>query len=195
MGNNANLLAGINGAGADGTGLAWFAQSGSPAPTDSTTALTSVSANYKNAGLITENGLTIKFAESTKKIKAYGSPAAQRTIVTDQEYSFSLEMLETNPVSQAVFHRLSLSSISPTVGTGAFSLTSGTYSPIRYAGVFDIIDGTNHIRAYCPAIEVTGRHDVKVGNGNEISWGVDMTAYPNSSGVAIQWYFLVSALG
>ena len=195
MGNNANLLAGISGAGADGTGLSWFAVSATPAPTDSTTALTTVSASWKNAGLITENGLTIKFSESSKKIKAYGSGATQRTIITDQEYSFSLEMLETNAISQAVFHRLPLTSITPTPGTGAFSVTSGTFTAQRYAAVFDVIDGTNHIRAYCPSIEVTNRSDVKVGNGNEISWGVDLTAYPNSSGVAIQWYFLVSALG
>jgi hypothetical protein len=192
VGDNRNLLAGINGAGTDGTGLAWFGATGSTAPTDSTTAL---AAAYKNSGMITENGLTIKFGESTKKVKAYGSPAIQRVIVTEQAYEFDLEFLETNQYSQAVFHRLPITGISPGVGTGAFSLTSGTFTKQQYAAVFDIIDGTNHIRAYCPQIEVTGRSDVKIGNGNEVAWGVNLTAYPNSSGVAIQWYFLVSALG
>lgn len=192
MGNNANLLAGISAAGADGTGLAWFANTGTTAPTDS---LASLNAGFKNAGLITEDGLSIKLSETSKKIKAYGSAATQRTIVTDQEFGFSLKFLETNQYSMAVWNRLPVTSITPGVGTGTFSMTSGTYATQRYAAVFDVIDGTNHIRAYCPSVEVTNRQDVQVGNGSEIAWGVDLTAYPNSSGVAIQWYFLVSALG
>lgn len=192
MGDNRNIFAGITAAGADGTGLAWIGATGSTAPTDSTTAL---NAAFKNTGMITEDGLTVKFAESTKKIKAYGSPATQRTLVTDQEYTFDLAFLETNQYSQAVFHRLAISAITPGVGTGAFSVTSGTFTRQLYAGVFDMIDGVNHIRAYCPSLEVTGRADVKFSNGSEAPWGVTLTAYPNSSGVAIQWYYLMSALG
>lgn len=190
MGNNANIFAGITAAGADGTGLAWFANTGSTAPTDSTTGL---NAAFKNGGLITEDGVTAKFNESTKKIKAYGSPQVQRTLITDVETTFELAFLETNPVSQAVFHRLPVTSIVPTPGTGAFSVTTGNYTRQLYAAVFDVIDGVNHVRAYCPSVEVTGRADVKFSNGNEAPWGVTMTAYPNSSGIAIQWYFLMSA--
>jgi hypothetical protein len=192
MGNNANIFAGTQAAGADGTGLAWFAPTGSTAPTDASTGL---AAAWKNAGLITEDGLTVKFSESTKKIKAYGSTVVQRTLVTDDEFSFDLSFLETNNTSMEVFHRLALGSISPGVGTGAFSLTTGTYTRRLYAFTADLIDGTNHIRAYCPSVEVTGKNDVKFQNGNEASWGITLTAYPNTSGVAIQWYFVMSALG
>jgi hypothetical protein len=44
-------------------------------------------------------------------------------------------------------------------------------------------------------VEVTDRKDVKVGNAQEISWGVTFTAYPNSSGVTLQAYDIVPALG
>lgn len=191
MANSANIFSGITAAGADGMGLAWFANTGSTAPTNSTAGL---DAAFKNTGMITEDGLTVKFAESQKKIKGYGSPQVQRVLTTDVETSFDFVFLETNQYSMAVFHRLPITSITPTPGTGAFSATTGNYTRQQYAAVFDMIDGTNHIRAYCPAVEVTSRSDVKFSNGNETTWPVSCTAYPNTSGVAIQWYFLMSAL-
>lgn len=192
MGNNANILAGTTAAGSDGTGLAWFAPTGSTAPTDATTAL---AAAWRNAGMIDDNGATLKLSESSKTIKAYGSTAIQRTLVTDDTYTFDLTFLETNQYSQAVYHRLGITSISPTVGTGAFAVTDGTYSRQLYAMILDTIDGTNHVRIYCPQVEVTDRKDVQFQSGNPITWGVTLTAYPNSSGVAIQYYYVVSALG
>jgi hypothetical protein len=192
MGDNRNIFAGTQAAGADGTGLAWFAITGSTAPTDATTAL---AAAWKNAGLITDKGLTAKFSENSKPIRAYGSTAIQRTLVTDDTYTFDLEFLETNQYSQAVYHRLGITSITPGTGTGAYSLTSGTYARQLYAFTADMIDGSNHIRIYCPTVEVTGRSDVSFAAGSEATWGVTLTAYPNSSGVAAQWYQIMAALG
>lgn len=191
MGDNRNLLAGTSAAGSDGTGLSWFAISGSTAPTDATTAL---AAAWKNAGLITEDGLTGKINTSAKDIKAYGSTQIQRRIITDTSVTFGLTFLETNARTQELYWGLAFNSLSPTVGTGAFNFTFGTYSRQLVAGVFDIIDGTNHMRVYCPQLEVTDRADFKVGNGQEISWGVTFTAYP-LNGVAVQVYDIVPALG
>jgi hypothetical protein len=192
MGNNANLLAGIGAAGADATGLAWFADTGSTAPTDATSAL---AAAFKNAGLITEDGLSGKVNTSSKDVKAYGSTQIQRRIITDTSLTFDLTFLETNQYSQAVYWGKGLTSITPGVGTGAFSLSFGVYTRQLYAAVFDVVDGTNHLRFYAPQVEVTDRKDFKVGAGTEISWGVTLTAYPNSSGVAVQMYDVVPALG
>lgn len=192
MGDNRNIFAGTQAAGADGTGLAWFAPTGSTAPTDATTAL---AAAWKNAGMITDKGLTQKFSENSKAIRAFGSTAIQRTLVTDDTYTFDIEFLETNARSQEIYFRLPLNSITPGTGTGAFSLTTGTYTRQLYAAVFDLIDGTNHIRAYCPTVEVTGRSDTQFSAGQEATWGVTLTAYPNSSGVATQYFYIMSALG
>lgn len=192
MGDNRNLLAGISGAGADGTGLAWFAITGSTAPTDATTAL---AAAWKNAGMISENGLTMKVNTSSKDVKAYGSLQIQRKLITDSSLTFSIEFLETNARTQELYWGLAFNSLSPGVGTGAFSFTFGTYTRQLVAAVFDIIDGTNHMRYYCPSVEITDRQDVKIGNAQEISWGVTLTAYPNSSGVTLQAYDVVPALG
>jgi hypothetical protein len=103
--------------------------------------------------------------------------------------------LETNAVSTAVYWRYALSAITPATTTGAWSVTAGTYTRQLYAAVFDVIDGSNHIRFYCPSVEVTNRQDFKVANSETLTWGVTLTAYPNTSGVAVQTYIAVPALG
>lgn len=192
MGDNRNLLAGTGAAGADGTGLAWFAVPGSTAPTDATTAL---AAAWKNAGLITEDGLTGKINTASKEVKAYGSTQIQRRIITDSSVTFDITFLETNARTQELYWGIQFGSLSPTVGTGAFAFAFGTYTRQLIAGTFDMIDGTNHMRLYCPQLEVTDRKEFKIGNGNEVAWGVTFTAYPNSSGIAVQAYDVVPALG
>jgi hypothetical protein len=192
VGDNRNIFSFTSAGGADGTGLMWVADFGATAPTDATTA---PPAAYRNVGMITDDGLTAKFSETTKKIKAAGSTAIQRVLVTDVEYGFDVAFLEANQYSMAVFNRLAINAITPTVGTGAFSFTNGTYTRRQYAMIFDMIDGTNHFRAYCPNIEVTDRKDTKFANANEASFGISLTAYTNTSGVATQWYVVMSALG
>lgn len=192
MGDNRNILAGTGAAGADGTGLAWFAVTGSTAPTDASGAL---AAAWKNVGMITEDGLTGKVNTASNDVKAYGSVQIQRKIITESSVSFDITFLETNARTQELYWGLAFNSLTPGVGTGAFNFTFGTYTRQLVAAVFDVIDGTNRLRYYCPSVEVTDRKDFKISNASEISWGVTLTAYPNSSGVTLQTYDVVPALG
>lgn len=192
MGDNRNIFTFTQAAGSDGTGLAWFAATGSTAPTDATTAL---AAAWKNAGMITDNGVVQKFSESSKTVKAAGSTAIQRTLVTDDTFTFDIEFLENGPIAKAVFSRRAIGSISPTVGTGAFSNTYGLYTRQLYALVLDMLDGTNHVRLYSPSVEVTARKDVTYNNANPATFGVTVTAYPDSTGVAVYEYNVMAALG
>ena len=194
MGDANNLLVGTTAGGSDGTGLLWVGITGTTAPTDATTAL---NAGYKNAGLITEDGLVIGFNETSKKIKAYGSTSTQRVLVTDSEFSFKVKMLETNAVSQAIFWRKTIGSITPTVSTGTFSVTTGTYSRNLFTLVGDVVDTTNnvnHLRFWAPSAEVTARDDISVANGSEIGWGVTITCYP-VAGIAVAMYAAIPNLG
>lgn len=189
--NNSNVIIGNQGGGSDGYGLAWFAAVGSTAPTDESGAL---NAAFKDAGLITEDGMTLSMSESSNKIKAYGSQIAQRTVITDQDTTFTIKFLEHNPISMAVYYRKTLTGISPAVSTGKYSVTVGSYTEQFYAMVLEVVDGVNKLRAYCPKVSVTNRDDLQVGNGAEISLGVELTAYP-VSGTAIQWYGAIPSLG
>lgn len=192
MGDNRNILVGTSGAGADGTGLAWFAITGSTAPTDATTAL---AAAWKNAGLISDNGLTEKINTSSKDVKAYGSLQIQRKIITDASVTFDIDFLEKNARTMELYYGIAFNTLTPGVGTGAFSYTFGVYTRQLVAAVFDIIDGTTHSRMYCPQVEVTARKDVKYATTDSAVYGVTLTAYPNTSGVAVQVYDVVPSLG
>ncbi len=191
MANNASMIVGTSAAGSDGLGLAWFAPTGTTLPTDATGAL---NAAFKDAGGISEEGLSLAMSETSKKIKFYGSGLSQRDVVTDQETTFKTKFMESNATSLAVYWRKPLGSISPGVGTGAFGVTHGSYNTVFYSAVFDVIDGTSRLRFVCPKVGVSNRDDLSVGNGNEVSWGVELTAYP-VSGTAIQMYFVVPSLG
>jgi hypothetical protein len=189
--NNSNMIVGTSAAGSDGLGLVWFAPVGTTAPTDESGAL---NAAFKDAGGISEEGVSIAMSETSKKIKFYGSQLAQRTIVTDQETTFKMKFMEANATSLAVYWRKALGSITPAAGTGKFSLTHGTYAVQFYSMVVDVVDGTSRARFYCPKVEVSNRDDLTIGNGNEISWGAELTAYP-VAGTAIAVYFAVPSLG
>lgn len=191
MANSSNMIVGTGAAGSDSLGLTWWAPTGTTAPTDESGAL---NAAFKDGGGISEEGITIAMTESVKKIKFYGSPLAQRSVITDQETTFEMKFMEANPVSLAVYWRKALGAITPAVSTGKFAITHGTYNVQFYSAVFDVVDGVNRMRYYCPKVEVTNRSNLVIGNGNEVSWGCTITAYP-VAGVAIQQYYAIPSLG
>jgi hypothetical protein len=189
---NADLiLAGISGGGTAGTALAWYAPTGSTAPVDAAAAL---NASFKDAGWISEDGLTRSVSEDVTDIPAFGTLVPVRKIVTKSEFSFKVTMLETNPISLAVYNRLPLTGITVDPDDGTTDWTEGAHRVQKYAAVFDMVDGTNHLRAYCPSVEVTGRDDTEVKAGAAVTWGVTLTAYPGSDGVACHWFAVLAAL-
>jgi hypothetical protein len=195
MAANADLiLAGISGGGGGGTALAWFAPTGTAAPTSATSSL---NAAFKDAGWISEDGLTKSVQEDVTDVPAFGTLVPVRKIVTKSEFSFKITMLEHNAVSLNVYNRLPLTGgsaivIDPDDGTADW--TEGTHRVQKYAAVFDLIDGANHKRCYCPSVEVTGRDDEQIKAAAVDSLGVTLTAYPGSDGVAAHWFILLDAL-
>lgn len=187
------LLAGVSGGGTGGTGLAWFGPHGSTMPTSATATL---DAAFRDAGLITEDGLTRGVEEESTDIPAFGLFVPARTLVTSSKVTFQLSFLESNAVSLAVYHRLPLTGSGAIVpgADGAFDFTEGTARTISYAAVFDMVDGSNHVRAVCPTLQVTDRTEFQVSAGSPISYGVTLTAYPASDGVAVHWYYKLADL-
>lgn len=189
---NRNLVAGTSATGADGLGLVWMAATGTTAPTDASTAL---AAGWKNMGGIDPAGITINQNTTTTKLKFYGSPAIQRTLVTDQETTMDVVFGETNARVMEVYFKKALNSITPTAVTGAFATTGGSYVRQLYAAVFEVVDGLNRIRFYASQVEVTSQQAVKVTNSAPISWGVSFSSYPDTSGNYLYPFFAIPALG
>ncbi len=169
---------------------------GGTSPAIAVTTTTPGASGFRSAGLVTEDGLEKALSESSNDIRAYGQFQPVRKIVTSSEITFTTTFLETSPVALAVYDRLPLSgvgSIAPDAN-GAFSIKEGAARTQRYAAVFEIVDGENHIRMYCPAVEVTDREGLSVGAGNAITRGVTLTAYPNSVGVAVETFYRIPSL-
>lgn len=177
-------------AGVGPTGLAWFGAHGTTMPISATATL---DAGFLDAGLITEDGVTRGVDENSNDINAYGLFVPARTLTTSSKVTFELTFLESNPVALAVYHRLPLDELVPDVD-GAFDFTEGEARTIQYAAVFDVVDRSNHIRAACPSLQVTDRNEIQVQAGEGIDYGVTMTAFPGSDGVAVHWWYVVNAL-
>lgn len=186
------ILAGVAGGGA-GSALAWFGPKGTTMPTSHSTAL---DAAMKDAGWITEDGLTKAVEENATDINAFGSTVPVRSLTTRSKVTFSLAFLESNVVALSVYNRLPLTGTGAlTVATsGALDFTEGQARTIEYAAVFDVVDGANLIRAVVPTLQVTDRTEFAVKAGESITYGVTCTAYPGSDGVAVHWYYLLDAL-
>lgn len=190
--NSLNVKAAVAGAAGSGLSLAWFAPVGTSAPTTPTSAL---NAAFLDAGLCAQTGIEEDDSTSTTSIPAFGTTQPVRILTLSETLTFHLTMLETNAVSAAVYYRQALGSITPVTGTGVFSVTQGTYTRQLYAAVFDMVDGSDHKRIYCPQLEVTDKDTVTNTPTNTLQYGVTLTAYPNSSGIAVQTFFQVASLG
>ncbi len=182
-----NILAGVGAGGTAGTSLAWFAPTGSTAPTNSTTAL---AAAFHDAGYCSTQGLTVGNAVSSTPLQAFGTLAPVRVLVTSQILTFKVTFLESSTTALEVYHRKALDSITPVAGV--FSVVDGVYTRQLYSAVFDMVDGAQHLRVYCPIVEVTDVDDLAVSFGQPVEYGVTLTAYPDTSGTVAKSFYVVT---
>lgn len=189
------ILAGVAGGGS-GTSLSWFAPKGSTLPTAAAGVGATLDTALKDAGLITEDGLRKGVDENSSDVNAYGVTVPVRTLTTRSKITFGLTFLESNPTVLSIYNRLPLTGDDAlVVGTdGSLDFTEGVQRVAEYSAVFDIIDGANHIRGVVPVLQVTDRTEFNVKAGEPITYGVTLTAYPGSDGVAVHWYYILDAL-
>jgi hypothetical protein len=150
---------------------------------------------WTDAGWCTDKGLAVKLSETVNDIPAFGTITAVRKVITKSEQSFDVEFLESNLTTLAIYNRKPLGSLVTPVGSGGeIDFHTGGAGLPNFSAVFDIVDGPNHIRAYCPTVNVTGKGDLAAGAGQAITYPVTLTAYPDANGDAIYWFYLVNAL-
>jgi hypothetical protein len=166
----------------------------SPAVTPSQT--TPGVSGFVSPGLVTEDGLSADLSNDSNDIKAYGLSSVVRKIVTDETVTFKVVFLETNTISTSIFNRLPLTGSGAIVAdaNGDWTTTEGTFRAQRYAVAFDMTDGSNKIRKYCPSVEVTEKDSFTIKAGEAILYGVTLTAYANSAGVSVATFHHVPAL-
>lgn len=195
MAANRNLiLAGVKGGGTAGSALALFGPSGTTLPTAASGTGSTLDSALKDAGWCTEDGLKKAVNESQQTIKAFGTNSPVRKLTTESEVSFELTFLESNPTVIEIYNRLPLGSVTVDTTDGSFDFTEGQPNVVDMCAVFDLVDGGNLVRAVVPQLEVTGRKEFNIKSSEAVTYGVTLTAYPGSDGVAVHWYYLLSDL-
>lgn len=180
-------------AGGGNAELLFVAPTGTTLPTNTTTALTAVSAAWTGMGYIATEGLTLGQDESWEEIEAYGAASVVRKINKGVKRTIDCEWLEHNLNVMEVVNRLDLGTIAPSA-TGAFTITRGRIPVQRYSFVVDIIDDTNHVRHVIPEAELTDVKEQKISAGGGLTQAGQITAYPDGNNISIYSYYLIPAL-
>lgn len=152
-------------------------------------------AGFVDAGMCDPSGLVMKVAETSKDITAFGSLQVQRTLFTQGKQTFDVQFLETNHTTLEVYHRLPIGTTGTANPDGYIpNVVDGPPKVQFYSAVFDIVDGLNHLRAYCPSVQNTSRGDLNMPFGEAIKRPVTLTAYPDSNGNSVYWHPVMNAL-
>jgi hypothetical protein len=158
------------------TGSVWVGPTSATAPTSATTTLT----GFTELGYVSTDGLEENRDKSTNQIRGWQNGDLIREVVTESTATFKFMLIETSKAVIELFYG------GTTSGTGASA--SIDVNPTNTGGkksfVFNVIDGSSTQRTYVATGEVTNVEPVKIANGEIVGYGVTVTAYPNSSGVA-----------
>jgi hypothetical protein len=184
----------LSGSGANLTPTGTVTVAVTTAEVQTTNAATAVlGAAWLDAGLIADTGIVSKITESSKAVFAYGITSAIRTLVSQRAQEFDVSFLEFNPVALAIANRKPLGSITPDT-SGHFQIAASGAALPRYAGLFDITDGSNKARIYCPSVAATTVNPPSFAPASEAVNAVSLTAYPDSTGVSVYTDYQLSAL-
>ena len=177
---------------ATATELVWFADAATAVlPTTVSTAL---DVSFKSGGYVTPDGVTIPTAISQTDIPVFGSTSPVRTLITQEEITVSLTLMESNKVQEALVTRQALTAI--TVTSATMATTRGSGRDALYSLVVDGVDGgtSSAFRRVFPKIRVTNVGDEVIGFNNILQTPLTFTAYTDSSGVSQYRYTKVTGL-
>lgn len=143
---------------------------GTAAPTDATTA---INVAYVDSGAISEDGVTLTLPDSGDRttIKMWQGGAQVRTLrsVSEDLPQLSFTFLETNKTSVETYFGVT---VTQTVTHGTFDYTVGT--PSAFAGVLDVIDGSDIHRLHTPRVVKASVGDLVYKNDEPIGYQVTL---------------------
>ncbi|WP_043468970.1 hypothetical protein [Kitasatospora sp. MBT66] len=145
-----------------------------PLNTAAPTGFTAPPAAWLCLGWVTTDGGTLKIAEEKKEIQAAGSMEPIRTLRPKSTKTVQVTCQEAlNPVVRSLYDNVPIATLKPAVGGTVTYPLPDKPDDLRYAMIFDTIDGAKKIRLYAPNAEVTERGDEKP-QADDVM-GVDMT--------------------
>lgn len=125
-------------------------------------------------GWVSTDGGTFTIDENTQDVTAAGSLEPIRTLMTSSTKTLQVTFEEAiNPTVRALYDNVPISSLNPTSGgTVTYGLPDQA-TDLRYAFIFDTIDGDKKNRYYMPSGKVTARGDEQPQTTD--IWNVQMT--------------------
>ncbi|MCQ6554793.1 phage tail protein [Streptomyces sp. C10-9-1] len=141
--------------------------------TTNVTAFADPDTPWVNLGWITTEGGLFKIEDESTDVEAAGSLEPIRTLMTKSVKSVQCTFLEgLNPMVRALYDNVSIASLEPTTDVAAYDLPDKP-SDLRYAFIFDTMDGDKRMRLYMPNGKVTERGDEQPQTSDVM--GVQMT--------------------
>lgn len=137
-------------------------------------------------GWVTTDGGTFSIEDETTDIQAAGSLEPIRTLNSRSTKTIQATFQEAlNPLIRALYDNVPVASLEPTSGTVTYDLPDKP-SDLRYAFVFDTIDGDKKNRLYMPNGKVTARGEEQPQTTDV--WGVQLTFtfYKGASSPAVK---------
>lgn len=141
---------------------------------------------WTSLGWVTTEGGLFKIDETTKDIEAAGSLEPIRTLMTKATKSLQVTFLEgLNPLVRSLYDNVPVASLMPTTGVASYELPDKP-SDLRYAFLFDTMDGDKRIRLYMPNGKITERGDEKPQTDDVMSVQMTMKFYKGTGGAAVK---------
>lgn len=161
------------------TGELYVAPTSTAAPTTSVSAL---NASFIGLGYVDEDGVTEAYDETVEDIVAWQGARVVRSTTTESKATLSCRLIETKGETLELYHKGSSVSV---VSSGQWKIDVVAPTPDPRSFVFDVLDGTKHIRIYVPNGEVTERGEIVYANGEPIGYEITITCYADANGIVL----------
>lgn len=143
---------------------------------------------WHNLGWVTTDGGLFKVEEETKDVDAAGSLEPIRTLMTKSTKSLQVTFLEgLNPLVRSLYDNVPVTALQPTTGIASYDLPDKP-NDLRYAFVFDTMDGDKRLRLYMPNGKVTERGDEQPQTADVMPTQMTFKFYKGTSGAAVKRY-------
>jgi hypothetical protein len=153
-----------------------------------TTAFADPATPWTNLGWTTTEGGLFKVEEETKDVDAAGSLEPIRTLMTKSTKSLQVTFLEgLNPLVRSLYDNVAVTALQPTAGVASYDLPDKP-NDLRYAFIFDTMDGDKRIRLYMPNGKVTERGDEQPQTADVMPVQMTFKFYKGSTGAAVKRY-------
>lgn len=164
------------------TGAVSYAPTGSTAPTDADTPMTTP---YVDVGYISSDGVVEARDRSTSNIVAWQNADVVRSVVTEASITVQFTMIETNKASLELFYGAQLNEVD-----GSIKIVPGA-AGVRRSVVVDYVDGTKFVRLWLPQAELQEVGEVTLTSGGDaVGYNVTLRGYPDTTlGASAQKWF------